>query len=200
MSAGIHFDFKVPLWYVLFTTVLVYKHHLILAVSSKVYLFPMRLRETENTFKAEDLDKSIHTALYVKLNFTYSKMKEKFQLENRSFNSSLASSLCSLLSSSTLCDCTLICSDGQLSAHKVILAAISSFFSSVFSLHHHQHPLIYMRGVKTGQMQAVLSYAYSGGAQVAQDNLPSFLALAEDLEIEGLLKRETDVEISVNLN
>jgi hypothetical protein len=127
-------------------------------------------------------------------------MKEKFQLENSSFTSSLTSSLCSLLSSSTLCDCTLICSDGQLSAHKVILAAISSFFSSVFSLHHHQHPLIYMRGVKTGQMQAVLSYAYSGGAQVEEEDLPGLLALAEDLGIQGLVKRETDVEINENVN
>eukprot|EP00090_Calanus_glacialis_P004238 TRINITY_DN13136_c0_g1_i2.p1 TRINITY_DN13136_c0_g1~~TRINITY_DN13136_c0_g1_i2.p1 ORF type:complete len:339 (-),score=67.52 TRINITY_DN13136_c0_g1_i2:107-1033(-) len=127
-------------------------------------------------------------------------MPEQFHLEHSNFNSSLTSSLCSLMSSSSLCDCTLICSDGQLSAHKVILAASSSFFSSVFSLHHHQHPLVYLRGVKTGQMQAVLSYAYSGGAQVAQEDLPGFLALAEDLGVEGLVKSETDVEINENVN
>ena len=127
-------------------------------------------------------------------------MSDKLQLANHNFISSLTSSLSSLLTSSTLCDCTLICSDGQLSAHKVILAASSSFFSSVFSLHHHQHQLVYMRGVKTGQMQAVLSYAYSGRAQVAQEDLPGFLALAEDLGVEGLVKSETDVEINENVN
>ena len=116
-------------------------------------------------------------------------MSEQFHLENSNFSSSLTSSLCSLVTSSSLCDCTLICSDGELSAHKVILAATSSFFSSVFSLHHHNHPLIYLRGVKTDQMQAVLTYIYSGGTQVAQEDLSSFLAVAEDLQVEGLTRK-----------
>ena len=37
-------------------------------------------------------------------------------------------------------------------------------------------------------MQAVLSYIYSGVAQVAEEDLPSFLAVAEDLKIEGMIK------------
>ena len=111
---------------------------------------------------------------------------DKLHIANHNFTSSLSSSLCSLLDTSSLCDCTLICSDGQLSAHKVILAASSTFFSTVFSLNHHNHILIYLRGIKTAQMQAVLSYIYSGGAQVTEEDLPSFLAVAEDLKIEGL--------------
>ena len=43
-------------------------------------------------------------------------------------------------------------------------------------------------------MQAVLSYVYSGGAQVAEEDLTSFLAVAEDLKIEGLIKRFENVE------
>jgi hypothetical protein len=94
------------------------------------------------------------------------------------------------VTSSTLCDCTLICSDGQLSAHKVILAASSSFFSSLFSLHHQQHYLIYLRGIRTDQMQAVLSYVYQGAAQLNQEDLHSFLAEAEDLKIQGLTRQK----------
>ena len=114
-------------------------------------------------------------------------MPEQFCLKNSSFSSSLCSSLSSLLATSSLCDCSLICSDGQLSAHKVILAATSSFFSSVFSLNHHNHPLIYLRGVKTDQVQAVLDFLYSGVANVAEDDVEDFLALANDLKIEGLM-------------
>jgi len=118
------------------------------------------------------------------------KMPEQFHLKNISFSSSLCSSLSSLLATSSLCDCSLICSDGQLSAHKVVLAAASRFFSSVFSLHQHNHPLIYLRGIKAGQMQAVLDYVYSGATQVAEKDLASFLAVAEDLKIDGLNKCE----------
>eukprot|EP00092_Neocalanus_flemingeri_P049651 GFUD01057143.1.p1 GENE.GFUD01057143.1~~GFUD01057143.1.p1 ORF type:complete len:138 (-),score=50.44 GFUD01057143.1:145-525(-) len=123
-------------------------------------------------------------------------MPDLFHLENSSFSSSLTSSLSSLLATSSLCDCSLICSDGQLSAHKVILAATSSFFSSVFSLHHHNHPLIYLRGIKTDQMQAVLGYIYSGGTQVAEEDLASFLAVAEDLKIDGLTRKEGEIQTS----
>ena len=55
-------------------------------------------------------------------------------------------------------DVTIVCDDGQLSAHKVILAASSSFFSSVFQMNPHNHPLMYLRGVKTDQMQSVLQF------------------------------------------
>ena len=115
-------------------------------------------------------------------------MTDRFYLENSNYSSSLTSSLSSLLATSSLCDCSLICSDGQLSAHKVILAATSSFFSSVFSLNHHNHPLIYLRGVKTDQMQAVLQFVYEGVCTVQEQSVDSWLEVAADLGIKGLEK------------
>ena len=115
-------------------------------------------------------------------------MGELFSLENKSYPSSLASSLSTLQTSSMLCDCILVCSDGQLSAHKVILAAASSFFSSVLTTNHHNHPLIYLWGVKISQVEAILAYIYQGRTQVTQEELPTFLALVEDLKIRGLVK------------
>eukprot|EP00090_Calanus_glacialis_P016226 TRINITY_DN25445_c0_g1_i1.p1 TRINITY_DN25445_c0_g1~~TRINITY_DN25445_c0_g1_i1.p1 ORF type:complete len:333 (-),score=91.02 TRINITY_DN25445_c0_g1_i1:56-1009(-) len=115
-------------------------------------------------------------------------MSEQFQLRKSSFSCDLSVSLSSLLASSSLCDVTLIFEDGHLSAHKVILAASSSFFSSVFSLNHHKHPLIYLRGIKTVQMKALLDYIYSGTTQVIEEDLAGFLAVAEDLKIDGLMK------------
>ena len=114
-------------------------------------------------------------------------MPDLFHITNSIFIDSLTSSLSSLLTTSSLCDCSLICSDGQLSAHKVILAAASSFFKSVFSTNHHSHPLIYLRGIKKGQMQAVLEFIYSGETQLEEEDLVSFLAVAEDLKIDGLI-------------
>ena len=115
-------------------------------------------------------------------------MSQILCFENSNYSSSLTSSLSSLLATSSLCDCSLICSDGQLSAHKVILAATSSFFSSVFSLNHHNHPLIYLRGVKTDQMQAVLQFVYEGVCTVQEQSVDSWLEVAADLGIKGLEK------------
>merc|ERR1711892_1465938 len=126
--------------------------------------------------------------LYFNQSGHFSKMTENFQVENSHFSCDLSLSLSSLLASSSLCDVTLICEDGHLAAHKVILAATSTFFSSVFHLNYHNHPLIYLRGIKTVQMKAVLDYIYSGATQVIEEDLANFLAVAEDLKIDGLMK------------
>ena len=117
-------------------------------------------------------------------------------LESTSFSCDLSLSLASLLASSSLCDVTLVCMDGHLLAHKVILAATSSFFNSVFSLNQHNHPLIYLRGVKTDQMKAVLDFLYSGVVNVTEDGVEDFLEVANDLKIEGLMDLSSKIDES----
>merc|ERR1719466_629260 len=114
-------------------------------------------------------------------------MTNNLSFENSNFNSSFFSSISSLLHTSSLCDVTLVCDDGQLSAHKVILAASSSFFSSVFQTNPHNHPLMYLRGVKTYQMQSVLQFIYAGVTAMEEENVSNFLAVAADLKIGGLM-------------
>jgi len=121
-------------------------------------------------------------------------MADYFNIENANYSSDLSSSLSTLLSSSSLCDCTLVCEDGQLSAHKVILAATSTFFSSVFKQNPHNHPLIYLRGVKIGQVQSVLEFVYNGATSVAEEDVSSFIAVANDLQIRGLREKQEDIE------
>jgi len=114
-------------------------------------------------------------------------MAAKYSLESLNFATNLSASLTSLLNGSFLCDITLVCDDGQLSAHKVILAASSSFFSSVFQLNPHNHPLMYLRGVKTEQMQSVLQFLYAGSTAMKEEEVSSFLSVAADLKIVGLM-------------
>ena len=71
-------------------------------------------------------------------------------------------------------------------AHKVILSACSTFFRALLQCNPHQHPLIYLRGVRTTDLQNILDFMYHGEVNVAQDELNSFLAVAEDLKIKGL--------------
>ena len=48
-------------------------------------------------------------------------------------------------------------------------------------------------------MQAVLAYIYSGGTQVAEEDLSSFLAVAEDLQVEGLIKKIPNPQMNKNI-
>merc|ERR1711915_293180 len=108
-------------------------------------------------------------------------MSDLLHVNNMKFPSSLTTSLIFLWKSSSMCDVTLVCDDGQISAHKLVLAATSTFFNSVFKQNLHPHPLLYLRGVKIYEIKAILNYAYTGGAQIAEKDLSGFLAVAQDL-------------------
>ena len=86
-------------------------------------------------------------------------------------------------------DVTLACEDDQqMKAHKVILAASSSFLDKI--LHEngnkHPHPIIYFKGFQSQDLFAILDFLYFGEASVLQENLDSFLAVAEELKLKGL--------------
>ena len=112
---------------------------------------------------------------------------EKLCLQWNDFKDNITSSFGELREDRDLTDVTLVCEDGkQVEAHKVILAASSLFFMDVLKRNKHPHPLIYMRGLKSENLSAVIDFLYFGEANVLQDNLDSFLELAEELKLKGL--------------
>ena len=81
---------------------------------------------------------------------------------------------------------TLACEDGyQVEAHKVILAASSPFFQNLLKTNRHAHPLIYMRMMKSEDLLAIVDLYY-GEANIYQENLDTFLNIAEELKLKGL--------------
>ena len=81
---------------------------------------------------------------------------------------------------------TLVCEDGQqVEAHKVVLASSSPFFMNLLKNTKHARPLIYMRGLKTNDLTTILNFLYVGEANIFQEDLDSFLALAEELQLKG---------------
>jgi len=48
-----------------------------------------------------------------------------------------------------LFDVTLVCDDGDIEAHKVLLSIASDFFRSVLKKSNHPHPLLYIRSEKS---------------------------------------------------
>ena len=56
-------------------------------------------------------------------------------------------------------DVTLACENGhQFEAHKVILSASSPFFQNMLRRNQHTHPLIYMRGMKSEDLLAIVDF------------------------------------------
>ena len=125
---------------------------------------------------------------------------EKLCLQWNDFQENLNSAFGKLRSEEELSDVTLVSDDEkQVEAHKVILASSSPFFANLLKRNKHPHPLIFMRGVKEEVLVAIVDFLYKGEANVFQENLDSFLALAEELRLKGLTgspEGRTNLEIS----
>jgi len=113
---------------------------------------------------------------------------DKFCLKWNDFASNISSALGNLRNDTDcdLFDVTLACEDQTIRAHKLILSACSPFFKNIFKSNHHSHPLLYLHGIKNSEISAILNFIYYGEVNVAQEDLKSFLAVAEDLKIKGL--------------
>ena len=58
-------------------------------------------------------------------------------------------------------DVTLACEDGQqIEAHRVILSASSPFFQSLLKRNEHSHPIIFMRGMNSKNLDAMWSSTF----------------------------------------
>ena len=116
---------------------------------------------------------------------------ETFCLKWQNFEYNLSSAFQELREDSDFYDVTLACDDRHVEAHKVILSACSSFFRDLLKKYKHPHPLVYLKGVKYSQMVSLLNFIYQGEVNVAQEDLSSFLSVAEELKVKGLTKYES---------
>ena len=117
---------------------------------------------------------------------------EKFCLKWNDFEANISHAFRDIRDAKDFLDVTLVCEeDEQLLAHKVILSACSPFFRKILQRNPHQHPLLYLKGVKYADLQSVLNFMYHGEVNVAQDELNSFLAVAEELKVKGLTQNNS---------
>eukprot|EP00092_Neocalanus_flemingeri_P035650 GFUD01038814.1.p1 GENE.GFUD01038814.1~~GFUD01038814.1.p1 ORF type:complete len:353 (-),score=84.69 GFUD01038814.1:31-1089(-) len=117
---------------------------------------------------------------------------EKFCLRWNEFESNISLAFRELREDKDFFDVTLACDDDQLQAHKVILSACSPFFRTVLRRNKHEHPLLYLKSVKFADLVSVVNFMYHGEVNVAQEELNSFLAVAEDLKVKGLTQSGSD--------
>ena len=123
------------------------------------------------------------------------RMGEKFFLQWNDFQATLSQSFRQLRQEKDFFDVTLVSNDEiQLPAHKhkLVLSACSGFFKSIFKTNAHSHPLLYLSGVTSSNLNFILDYIYQGEVQLYQEQLDSFLDTAQKLRIAGLLRLNDD--------
>ena len=116
------------------------------------------------------------------------KKTEHLSLKWDEFGENARATFAQLRDDQDFTDVTLVCEDGdhQIGAHKVVLASASPVFSNLLRNNPHPRPLIFMKGLKSEELMAIVDFLYYGQTKVAQTNLATFLALAAELQLKGL--------------
>ncbi|MCL4122820.1 UNVERIFIED_CONTAM: hypothetical protein GTU68_012593, partial [Idotea baltica] len=81
-----------------------------------------------------------------------------------------------------LIDVTLACDGKLFSAHKFVLSMCSDYFKEMFISNPCKHPIVFMKDVRSDDMEALLDFVYHGIVHIPQDNLSSLLKTAEGLQ------------------
>ena len=122
-------------------------------------------------------------------------MEEKLCLKWNEFQENVTSALGDLRSDEDFTDVTLACEGREFEVHRWILASCSTFFRTVLNkTKKHQHPLIYMRGVTSRILEAVVDFIYKGEASILQGDLDAFLLIAEEIQLKGITGNQEKYE------
>jgi len=137
-----------------------------------------------------------------------SSREENFCLRWNDFESNLSTAFAELRNDADLCDVTLATDEDSVGAHKLVLSACSPQLKEMIRKHlrlsggnaSSQNMMIYLRGVRHADLVSVLEFMYCGSVNVAQEDLNSFLAVAEDLKVKGLTQNSNNKELSGSKN
>merc|ERR1712043_93778 len=84
-------------------------------------------------------------------------------------------------------DVTLVSDDQtQFKAHKIVLSASSTVFKKIIDNNPSQHPLIYLRGVQSYEMESILQFMYLGEGKFYHERMREFIKVAKELEVKEI--------------
>merc|ERR1719186_453240 len=117
------------------------------------------------------------------------------------FEDYLSTTTQNLLTDEYFTDVTLVSEDHKpFRAHKIILSACSPVLQTLLLMNapsFTQQTVLYLRGVHSQEMEALLEFIYLGKTNVSHDNIEEFLAITHDLKISGLSKEKPDFDILI---
>lgn len=114
------------------------------------------------------------------------------------FSDDLTKYMSELRKGSDLIDVTLVSGDGKrFAAHRIVLAASSPFFKSIFISFNQPHPILYMRGVSSFVLGGILEFLYEGKVTVPENEIGDFLSFAKEMNIKGLQEYAAEREDTI---
>ena len=119
-------------------------------------------------------------------------LSQVFCLRWNNHRNNLLTVLDHLLQTEAFCDVTLACDGASIKAHKMILSACSSYFQHLFMENTCEHPIVFLKDIKYDEIRAILDYMYKGEVNVAQEQLPGLLRVAELLKVKGLVEEDRE--------
>ena len=120
-------------------------------------------------------------------------MFEHYNLSWTDFENSASETFRKLIDDKDFIDVTLACDDGKsVEAHKIVLSSASSMFKTILTENPHQHPLMYLRGIRYKQLRQLMSCIYLGEVEVSESDHAYFMETASELKIKGLQDTDTN--------
>lgn len=111
---------------------------------------------------------------------------EQFSLCWNNFHNNLSSGFQDLLKDEDLVDVTLAAEGRYVKAHKTVLSVCSPYFKELFRVNPCKHPIVILHDINYNALNALLKFMYQGEVSVSQEEIPSFMKVAEILKIKGL--------------
>ena len=125
-------------------------------------------------------------------------LSQVFCLRWNNHRNNLLTVLDNLLQTEAFCDVTLACDNTSIKCHKMILSACSTYFQTLFMENNCEHPIVFLKDIKYSEIRAILDYMYKGEVNVAQEELPGLLKVAELLRVKGLVEEEREKLLNSN--
>ena len=114
-------------------------------------------------------------------------MADKYTLKWHTFSKHLQSMFKDVYQEGRYTDVTLVSDDQtQFKAHKIVLSACSPVFKKIIDSNPSQHPLIYLRGIQSYEMESILQFMYLGEGKFYQERMREFVKVAKDLEVKEI--------------
>ena len=71
---------------------------------------------------------------------------------------------------------------------KIVLRACSPVFKKIIDNNPSQHPLVYLRGIQSYEMESILQFMYLGEGKFYYKRMGELLKVAKDLEVKEICK------------
>lgn len=121
---------------------------------------------------------------------------EQFSLCWNNFHNNLTSGFHSLLKDEDLVDVTLAADGKFLKAHRTVLSVCSPFFKELFRVNPCDHPIVILPDVSYRALRSLLNFMYQGEVSVSQEEIPTFMRVAEMLKVKGLTDNSSSPTVS----